>query len=101
LTQNDERSYWGSIYEVIHKKRKENEENISSGIDAMDDIEEIKIIRKTLEIRGTVLFGWGLEPEPIGRFAMVEQTEMDLDDLDDEEDGEVDEDDPIFDSVFE
>merc|ERR1712071_173034 len=64
LTQDDERSYWGTIEEVTHKKRKSN-----SNENANDDVnDEDVIITKTLEIKGSVMFGWGLEPTPIAKF---------------------------------
>ena len=109
LTQNDERSYWGKIHEVIHKRNRLNE---NKG-------EHDATIERKLEIRGSVMFGWGLEPEPVGKFTMIEQTEI-LDDDDDYDENDSDnfqeydvnnkgdkkknvegDDDKFFDSIFE
>ena len=41
---------------------------------------------KTVEINGSVLDGWGLEPLPVARFTMIEETQEYDDDDDDDED---------------
>lgn len=43
-------------------------------------------------MQGSVIFGYGLEPQPVGRFIMTETTESYLDD-DEDEDDEADDDD--------
>ena len=44
---------------------------------------------KAVEINGSVLDGLGLEPLPVARFTMIEETEVgDDDDLDDDDDDE-------------
>eukprot|EP00816_Leptocylindrus_hargravesii_P011337 CAMPEP_0196802296 /NCGR_PEP_ID=MMETSP1362-20130617/1926_1 /TAXON_ID=163516 /ORGANISM="Leptocylindrus danicus, Strain CCMP1856" /LENGTH=382 /DNA_ID=CAMNT_0042173553 /DNA_START=301 /DNA_END=1449 /DNA_ORIENTATION=- len=47
LTQNDDKGYWGTIYEQEGTGR--------------------------FEVRGMVMLGYGLEPTTIGRFTMIEQ----------------------------
>merc|ERR1719215_2547948 len=47
LTQNDDKGYWGTIYEQKNTGR--------------------------FEVRGMVMLGYGLEPTTIGRFTMIEQ----------------------------
>jgi hypothetical protein len=75
VTQDDEKGYWGKITEVDHDRK-----DIIEG-DPSD------WGSKKIEIKGAVLVGWGLEPEPVGRFKMIEID----DDLDEEEEDEEDE----------
>ena len=75
MTQDDEKGYWGKITEVDHDRK-----DIIEG-DPSD------WGSKKIEIKGAVLVGWGLEPEPVGRFKMIEID----DDLDEEEEDEEDE----------
>lgn len=47
---------------------------------------------KTVEINGSVLDGWGLEPLPVARFTMIEETQEyddDDDDMDDDDEEEM------------
>lgn len=100
LTQDDQRSYWGMIREIDDEKV-DKESNII-------ELGEVAEKKKKLEISGSVLFGWGLEPEPIGKFTMMEQTEDkedagddDYEDVVDDNYEDDDEDDILFESVFE
>lgn len=52
LTQNDDKGYWGQIYEVEEGR---------------------------FEVRGMVMLGYGLEPTTIGKFTMIEQQHVDDD----------------------
>lgn len=44
---------------------------------------------KTVEINGSVLDGWGLEPLPVARFTMIEETQEYDDDDDDEDEADL------------
>ncbi len=55
LTQNDQKGYWGVI----------------NGVDACG-VEEGNPSSKKIEIKGTVMVGWGMEPCSVGRFKMIE-----------------------------
>jgi hypothetical protein len=79
LTKDDEKSYWGKIEDI----------DLTDGTED-EDGEEITR-RSRLEIKGTIFVGWGLEPEPVGRFTMVEKIN-DVDNNDDDEDGDGDDD---------
>jgi len=64
LTQNDDKGYWGTIYEQENTGR--------------------------FEVRGMVMLGYGLEPTTIGRFTMIEQQDgvvVDDDEEQEEEEG--------------
>ena len=56
VTHDDEKGYWGKITEV-EDGRKDSIEVGGS---------------KKIEIKGAVILGLGLEPEPVGRFKMIE-----------------------------
>ena len=56
MTHDDEKGYWGKITEV-EDGRKDSIEVGGS---------------KKIEIKGAVILGVGLEPEPVGRFKMIE-----------------------------
>jgi hypothetical protein len=43
---------------------------------------------RRLYVKGSVIFGAGLEPEPVGRFIMTETEAIDDEDYDDDEDEE-------------
>jgi len=74
LTQDDARSYWGTIQEV----------------NATDTTDDTGPTKRKIEVSGSVLFGWGLEPQPIGIFTMIE-TNID-DDLEIDDDSDMDDD---------
>mmetsp|Transcript_35142 Transcript_35142/g.51606 ORF Transcript_35142/g.51606 Transcript_35142/m.51606 type:complete len:559 (+) Transcript_35142:56-1732(+) len=73
LTHNDEKTYWGHI-------RRQNVENEDE--DA-DDVKSEK--NQLLEVKGSSFFGWGLEPEPIAMFTMIEKTETSMDEEEDDD----------------
>ena len=70
VTQDDEKGYWGKITEV-EDGRKDSIEVGGS---------------KKIEIKGAVILGVGLEPEPVGRFKMIEIEDELVDEEEDEED---------------
>lgn len=102
LDKNDERSYWGTITKAyLCKKDDDDDDDDDEDTEDQDKEQEItskdinididmdgeitcEVVQTYLEIRGSVIFGWGLEPEPIGRFTMVESTTM-SNDSDEEE----------------
>jgi hypothetical protein len=75
LTQNDEKAFWGKIIEV-----KDGVGNKGSHEGDSSHLGSIKI-----EVEGSVIVGFGLEPEPIGRFKMIEIDDV----LEEEEEDEV------------
>jgi len=95
LTHEDAKTYWGSIkYEGDGEENSENKQSDGgSGDDANGNINPAT---QRLEIKGTVLFGIGIEPTPVARFMMRETSprEADLSSEGgvDEDDDEVDED---------
>lgn len=97
LTKDDERAYWGKIEYEDEKSTKDIEySNISNPkVDASEP--DQKPDRKLI-IKGSVLFGYGLEPMPVGKFVLAETTSEKIDSLDDEEEEENDEDDNGFNS---
>lgn len=75
LTQSDEKAYWGTITNV-EDGDKDSTEDDPSQLDS-----------KKTEINGVVMEGWGLEPEPVAMFKMIE-IEDTLEEEDDEEEDE-------------
>jgi len=102
LSHTDEKAYWGSIaYEQVettnNKQEKDGENSMTANLDSSSsstssgdvnegtDEEESRI-----EVRGSVLDGWGLEPEPVAKFIMREITEAELYEDEDEDDEDED-----------
>ena len=54
-------------------------ENASPLADTKDDEP------KRLQVKGSVMYGWGLEPQPVARFIMKESLEKEVDDDEEEE----------------
>ena len=101
LTHEDAKTYWGTIGPETDvndaKSGSEHESNESTGatfnVDDNVDIEsDSEAKSERLEVKGSVLFGWGLEPMPVARFIMRE-TNATESILEDEEDDEEEEDD--------
>jgi len=84
LSQKDEVTYWGQIYKVDVDEL-EDEDIVD------DDLLQEKGIR--VEINGSVMSGWGLEPCSTARFTMIEKTEDDMEYYDDNSDDDDDDDD--------
>jgi len=74
LKEEDDVSYWGKIYELDAAREEDSIE---------DDPNEWKGTK--IEINGAVMLGVGLEPCSIARFTMIEKTEADYDDDEDDE----------------
>ena len=97
LTKEDEKTYWGKIsygdgHEMGSKGESSSQASENLELDVKD--EESKNNNRRLYVQGSVIFGYGLEPQPVGRFVMTETTETDLDDEEEDED----EDEPPSDS---
>lgn len=87
LSQNDAKTYWGEISHVPNDKVDDEETNdtLAQDVDSSSSDDDAK--PKRLQVIGSVLIGWGLEPLPEARFLMKESStdELELDD-DEEED---------------
>ncbi|KAI2506550.1 hypothetical protein MHU86_7865 [Fragilaria crotonensis] len=97
LSHDDAKSYWGRINHV--------EDDEVDGFDDDDDDDNDDSDRqqrdtptatesnapRRLQVKGSVIVGWGLEPQPVGRFIMREELEEeDYDEDDDDEDDDMD-----------
>jgi hypothetical protein len=80
LSNQDEVSYWGTIYEVDAAVEEDSIE---------DNPLEWKGTR--IEVNGAVMVGIGLEPTSVAKFTMIEKTEEDV--FDEDQDSDDDEDD--------
>ena len=80
LSHEDAKAYWGTIHRM--------DENDPAS---------------RLEVRGSVLLGWGLEPLPVARFIMRETetggTEQTLEDEEEEEEYEDDDEDKSIETI--
>ena len=76
MTQNDEKAYWGKIKEIDG-----------------DDENNLESKNKKVEIKGSVIMGWGLEPVSVGRYKMIEIEDLveEEEEDDDEEEDEYEE----------
>ena len=89
LTKSDEKAYWGKIEE---RELDYEGDGINNGIENESGFPGETVRPKRLEIKGTIFWGWGLEPVPEGIFTMVEKM-CDESTEEEEEDDEDDEDD--------
>ena len=90
LTKEDEKSYWG---EISYEDEESDDPTIKAGNkDKIDEKTPDGDPRtKRLQVKGSVIYGYGLEPIPVARFIMREATEGDEED-DEEEEEDDDED---------
>ena len=85
-------AYWGRILDVDEalNNTEGTSGNATGPVFAKDGpnkrLDEDDV--KTVEINGSVLDGWGLEPLPVARFTMIEETQEYDDDDDDDDDDE-------------
>lgn len=105
LTDDDDKTYWGEIsyMENEHVQDKDGSEENGSTETTMDKdspaaaavppSDDHKDIPKRLQVKGSVMYGWGLEPQPMARFIMRERVEEDLDDGEEEEEEDTTEED--------
>lgn len=95
LTKDDEKAYWGKIeYEdQVEGNDSEDEESDQNSIksEAQFDKPDAKVdADRRLRVKGSVLFGYGLEPLPIGLFVLSETDSVDLEDDEDEDEDDED-----------
>lgn len=96
MTAEDEKTYWGKIsYDGENEaESKDKTTSISEGnqeeVAGTSEDYEPNNSNRRLHVQGSVIFGYGLEPQPVGRFIMAEtsETEIELDDDDDEDEGD-------------
>lgn len=81
------KSYWGKI---SHEDEEEGVSERDPSMKSDDQSTDTDENPKRLEVKGTVIVGWGLEPQPVATFIMREaEDETDFfDDIDDDEDEE-------------
>ena len=94
LTKDDEKAYWGKIqYEdEVENKDSEDEESDLKSVKPESKVDAEANTDRRLRVRGSVLFGYGLEPLPIGQFVLSETDSVDLEDDEDEDEDDEDED---------
>jgi hypothetical protein len=92
LSKDDEMTYWGRIQYVDENGMDLNEASVSQESCA----HEIRNDRERVDrlmVKGSVIFGHGLEPQPVGLFVMTESIGTNgCDDDDDGEEGGVEDD---------
>lgn len=94
LTHDDAKSYWGTIRTVDDSSVSEGDigtDGDASLREAESGSSQMSFPR--LEVKGSVMFGWGLEPLPVARFVMKEvarRTDERDNFMDDEEEDEDD-----------
>ena len=101
LTKDDEKVYWGKIEYIDNESSKGNEKSTDAETNKYPDIVDRKMedsetqneSGRKLVVKGSVLFGYGLEPLPIGKFVLAETNSEQDDDLDDEDEEEIEEED--------
>jgi hypothetical protein len=95
LTKDDEKSYWGRIKYVPDKKIAD--EIYSTGTaETPPGTNEAVENPKLLLVKGSVIFGYGLEPQPVGHFILTETESVST--IEEESDTEIDDDDNETDS---
>ena len=88
LSKEDEKSYWGRISYENPEKAQGNEKD-ELGKETTPSSPRAPH-QSRLQVKGSVIFGYGLEPLPVARFIMSESTEFDEDEDEMDEDDEVD-----------
>jgi hypothetical protein len=98
LTQEDAKTYWGTIHieqqsDVGHESKESPEATTTRDEVASPTMTEASNDKpERLEVKGSVIMGWGLEPMPVALFIMREVTELDALDYDEDDDDDEDED---------
>jgi len=95
LSKDDEKTYWGKIEYVDEESSKGNEESTGAETNEYYDVLDQKSADskplkpdRQLIVKGSVLFGYGLEPLPIGKFILAETNSEQMDVFDDEDEDE-------------
>jgi hypothetical protein len=111
LSHEDAKVYWGTIKV---EKNEQGEEEAATTSEHGHDNDDNKMMRKSeniqsgdsltdaddpdkpkrVEVTGSVLDGWGLEPQPVARFIMKETIGDDVESLLEDDEDEEDDDDP-------
>lgn len=95
ITKDDEKAYWGKI-EYDGNNSIENERKSEDKEPKMDDSGSKEESDRRLIVRGSVIFGYGLEPLPVGLFVLTETNSLEAHNSDDEDDEDEDEDSDDF-----
>jgi hypothetical protein len=96
LSKDDEKTYWGRIEYVQDEPEDSNEGDCSAlPVPATNESATLPASsshnNSRLIVKGSVIFGGnGLEPQPIGRFILMERTALQSEDKEEEEDEEDD-----------
>jgi len=111
LSKDDEKTYWGKIeydgdQDIEDDKKLEDIESNNSPLISetkMDDSDAEDETNRRLIVKGSVLFGCGLEPMPVGQFVLtetnaIEEYGSDEEDDEDEDSEDFNSDGFIFDS---
>ena len=77
-------AYWGRIIDINDPPDDGANATQAKGTPTTTDSDG----PKTVEINGSVLDGWGLEPLPVARFTMIEETQEYDEEEDDEDEAE-------------
>jgi len=85
LTKDDEKAYWGQIEYDGKQPTKGDKKSEDPKMDSSDEKEESD---RRLIVKGSVLFGYGLEPLPVGQFVLTQTDSMDAYDSEDDDDDE-------------
>jgi hypothetical protein len=100
LTQEDAKTYWGTIHIEQQSEGGEQEIKVSPEATTIGDEATSSAMTEAsndkperLEVKGSVIMGWGLEPMPVALFIMREVTELDALDYDDDDDEDDDDED--------
>jgi hypothetical protein len=95
ITKEDEKTYVGNIIYEDEDGAPEGDHEPKGNIDSADsnEVDDSHKERRLL-VKGSVIYGYGLEPVPVGRFIMSETSGSEYDDEEDEydDDEEPDED---------
>lgn len=84
LSHNDAKTYWGEIsFADETDSTNDTEEDSFAGEETSDEADPVE---RRLQVKGSVIYGWGLEPQPVARFLMTEAEEEEDDDDEEEDD---------------
>ena len=99
LSDDDDKTYWGEISYIKDEKVENSKGKAESADETTKDewpafqtdnpkTSEENNIAKRLQVIGSVMYGWGLEPQPVARFIMKESINQEQveDDNEEEED---------------
>lgn len=92
LSHEDAKSYWGKIsYEEEETEVDSRYRTVKSLSSSSSNDDSDGLAKKRLQVHGTVIYGYSLEPQPIARFLMTEADDDGIDHsemMDDEEEDE-------------